>query len=192
MSELVRCLSNRVLQQKPLSGRARNRRVCFVFFLLLSVLNLTVMFMAYYPGVLSYDSIHQLWEILTGKIQNDHYPYFYTQLIGLLFRCGLHAFGTRNEAIACCSVFQILVMASVFAYVLSTMYEAGVPWTALILSLIWYLLMPYHIFFSFTMWKDGLYAGAGALMLTAVYRILTGNRSARRDGFLLALGMLGM
>ena len=192
MAESVLCLSERLFRSRPPVRRVRNTHVYPLFFLLFAGLNLTVMFMAYYPGILSYDSVHQLWEILTGEIQNDHYPFFYTQLIGLLFRGGLWLFGSRNAAVACCSVFQILVMASIFAYVLSTLYETGIPLTALILSLFWYLLMPYHIYYSFTMWKDVLYAGTGALMLTATYRLLTSNRTVRRDRFLMALGILGM
>ena len=192
MREAIVFLSVRFSRETPPCRRGNGGRAFLVFFALLAGCNLTVMFMAYYPGILSYDSIHQLWEILSGQIQNDHYPYFYTQLLRLLFGAGLSVFGNRNAAVACCSVFQILCVAAAFAYALTTLHEAGAPRFAVALSLLWYASMPYHILYSFTMWKDVLYAAAGSLLLTAAYRLLTGAGSEGRDRLLLTLGILGM
>lgn len=142
-------------------------------FAAISVLNILYLFFVTYPGSMSVDSIHQLEQIRDG-VYSNHHPFWHTMVIKLFMGIGYAVFGDPNKAAAVYFIAQILMMAAAFAYVMMTLYQAGVPKLWIGLSFAVYAFMPYNTVYSCTMWKDVLFGGAVCVFLTATFRILKG------------------
>lgn len=92
--------------------------------------------------------------------------------VKLFITLGLKIFGNMNAAVALYHVFQILFMAMCFSMIMLTLYEMNIQPGWIIVTTIWYALMPFHIMYSFTMWKDIMFGGFVLLFLVFVFRIL--------------------
>lgn len=137
----------------------------------IATFNLLVLFGTMYPGVLSPDSIWQI-EQLLSKSYSNHHPYYHTQLIHVMISLGVRIFGNLNAAVAVYSVFSICAMAFCFAYVVYTIFQMKHSLKLAVGIFIWYLIMPFHIMYSFTMWKDVLFGAAVTFFVVNIYRIL--------------------
>lgn len=161
-----------------ITARRRPWAVYFGSFAAIAGVYLAAFFFAEYPGNLTDDSLNQMNQIVTG-VYSNHHPYWHTILIEICVKAGLAAFGNYNDAVAVYHVCQILFMAACFAYAVVTLYQAGLPRGLVIGSLLVYMLAPYHIAYSFTMWKDVIFGGAAVLLVTAFFRILKGIGKCR-------------
>lgn len=136
-----------------------------------AVFNMSIMFLAQYPGVLSRDSVDQITQLLSGKYSN-HHPYYHTQMIHIMISLGYRLFGNINAAVATFSVFSIAIMAFCFAYVVYTVFQWSQNLKMAVIIFIWYLVMPFHIVYSFTMWKDVFFGASATLFLTGLFRVM--------------------
>ncbi len=153
-------------------------RVAFaVSFGLLVVTRLIVLFSCQYPGELTPDSISQMNQLLSGNYSN-HHPFYHTMVIKLFVMLGMHFFNDINAAVATYSVFQIIFTALSFAYAIKTMAMMKLSRTIVIVSTLFFVLMPYHIMYAMTMWKDIMFGCFVLLLITAFFRCLSnvGNR----------------
>ena len=124
-----------------------------------------------YPGILTPDSISQIRQTFTSTYTN-HHPYYHTQIIHLFVSVGYHIFGNMNAAVATYSIFSVCMMAFCFAYVVCTVYQlTGNRWLSFTIFL-WYCIMPFHIMYSFTMWKDVFWSAMVTLFAVSSFRIL--------------------
>lgn len=153
-------------------------------FAAISGIYLSVFFFAEYPGNLTDDSLNQLAQITSG-VYSNHHPYWHTILIEVCVKTGLAVFGNYNDAVAVYHVCQILFMVSCFSYTVVTLYQAGIPKRIVVASALVYMLAPYHIAYSFTMWKDVIFGGAAVLLVTSLFRILKGIGKSRRLNFII-------
>lgn len=154
----------------------------------IAAVDLTILYNCYYPGVLSYDSIWQMAQ-LVENVYSNHHPYYHTQIIRIIYQLGMLLTGDPNRSIFFYNVFQILTMSAIFSHVLTTLYQRKIPLIFLLTGLLWYAFAPFHVMYSFTVWKDVLFGGVVVLFLTELYRRLCGMD--RSSGFLLALSGLG-
>lgn len=179
----------------PDGGREKTERnaampVFLAVFAGCAAVNLANLFFRDYPGNLTPDSMSQVGQILSEQYTN-HHPYWHTQMIAVFLRLGLRVFGDINAAAAVYSTAQVVMMALCFAFAVMTLYQAGVSKRYIVLIIAAYTLLPYHVIYSYTMWKDVLFGGAMLLFITALYRIF---ERIGRDGIndaLLVLGMMG-
>lgn len=141
----------------------------------IALVNSIFLFGAEYPGVLTPDSTSQMNQLLTHSYSN-HHPYYHTQIIHGCISIGYRLFGSINAAVATYSVFSIIVMAFCFAYVIYTVCQSTRHVFLTVLVFLTYLFMPYHIMYSFTMWKDIFFGAAVTLFVVGFYR------SARKIG----------
>lgn len=162
--------------QKSTGVPRKSGKVGLLCWASLAVVYSLVLYTAYYPGVLTYDSIYQLQQILGLTGYTNHHPYFYTRFIGLLYRLGMALFGDRNAAVALYSQVSILIMSGCFAYSVASIYRftSKKGWTAA--AWVSFLLLPYHILYSFAMWKDVFFAASVLLLTVSFYRC------TRKDG----------
>lgn len=174
----------------PHDGCGGWRVFAAAFFVILGV-NLAYFLTKGYPGFLSTDSIWQIEQILTGTYSN-HHPYWHTQFIGVFIRLGMHLFENINMAVALYCTAQILLMALCFAYALMTMYQAGMGVKYLCIPFAVYALMPYHIIYSCTVWKDVLFGGAMLAAVTALYRMIMNVGRTWRNGIVFAIALMGV
>lgn len=148
----------------------KSLRVGLLCWASLAALYSLVFYTAYYPGVLTYDSIVQLRQVLGLAPYTNHHPYYYTRFIGLLYRIGEALFGNRNAAVALYSQVSILLMSGCFAYGVATVYRftGRKGWTAACWGC--FLVLPYHILYSFAMWKDVFFAASVMMLTVSFYR----------------------
>lgn len=150
----------------------------FLYFVILSAFYLVVFFLCSFPGQICSDSLNQIKQVMTGEYSN-HHPVYQTWIIGLFFKIGMRLFNDVNKAVAVYTVFQILFIASSFAFSLMTMLQAGCRKVFVNVCLLWFMLTPAHLIFSFTLWKDSLYGAILCFFTVAFFRILkeTGKHS---------------
>ena len=117
------------------------------------------------------DSLDQIKQIETG-IYSNHHPYYHTLLIRIFINLGRTYFYNINDAIAAYCVFQIIIMAAVFSYAVMTLYEIGVSKKIIIPIFLFYAIMPFHIMYSCTVWKDVIFGGMVLLFTVSAYRCL--------------------
>lgn len=153
------------------SPRREQWVVFFGSFAIIAAINLAYHFFVLYPGCLTLDSIDQISQIRSG-VYSNHHPFWHTMVIKVFLEIGYAVFGDVNRAVSLYTIAQILLMAASFAYVLMTLYEAGVSKVWIGLSFALYAFLPYNIALSCTMWKDVLFGGAVCVFLTAMFRIL--------------------
>ncbi len=143
--------------------------IFIISFMLLVYINFTILWAAKYPGNLSYDSIHQINQIIANKYSN-HHPFWYTMTIKAVYSIGYALTHNHNVAVACYSIFSIVVMAMSFAFAIMTVSELRAPKWMLVSLLLFFALMPYHIMYSMTMWKDVFYGAAVLLFGVFLFR----------------------
>lgn len=160
------------------------------FFIAIAIIFVSYLFYLwrYFPGKLSYDSHVQLNNIKNG-ILSDWHPFLHTRLVGIFYTIGLNIFHNENMAIAFYIVFQMLVMAVLFAYVCKYLYEKKVDIRICIIVLLCYTLLPQYTHYSVTLWKDVLFGGSFILILISLLEFSFKNFSIRQF-VLFTIGML--
>jgi len=151
--------------------RFRPAAVFAISALLLILIYALVLFIGFYPGLLSPDSVNQVEQTFTG-VYSNHHPFWHTMIIQFCLRAGTAVWRDINAGVCLYSMVQILCMACAFAYILMTLYQMKLSYGVIIPCLIYFAVMPYHVIYSFTMWKDVLFGAAMAVFITALYRIM--------------------
>ena len=183
----------RILPVHSISGERKKPGTVFIIsFAVIVCIDLVFLFLVEYPAVVTADSMAQLGEILSGKYGNKN-PYWHTRTMEFFVKLGLTIFGNLSAGIALFTVVQILFLAGCYSYVVMTLYQKGIPGWAV--ALVWavYALLPCHIAYSATIWKDILFSGASLLLITSFYRLLYPvQEKTRRDLLLFGLAGLGL
>ena len=187
---ILLCLGRRLpeaVQENVVQKRQKPARLFWLSFLSVVVIDLMYLIFAAFPGTMTSDSMLQVYQIYTGEYNNWH-PYWHTQIIRLCIGLGRAVFGSYQAGVAIFSVLQIMLLALSFSYVLVTLYQRNVPgWC---IGLVWaaYALLPYHIAYSVSMWKDVFFGMACLLMVTSWYRLNSRmEASAKADMLIFAL-----
>ena len=144
-----------------------------LFFLLIAGMNLIHLFLVEFPGNITEDTISQIEEMVSGSYSNFN-TFWHTMMFEGILSVGYRIFGSVNAAVGLFSVFQILVMSVAFTYSLVTMDEYGVSSKVTLASFLLFLMMPYHMALTISIWKDVLFAGGCLIMITALLRIIKG------------------
>ena len=153
-SEVLNALFNLDNMEKQNTNNDKDKVMYIIMFLCIVGIDLVVLMGAEYPGILTTDSINEMSQILSSQYSN-HHPYYYTQIIHVLIKIGLVLFDDINKAVALYSIFSIFFMAFCFMYVIKSCAMITGSRKITVVVFLWYLIMPFHIMYSFTMWKDG-------------------------------------
>ena len=165
-----------------------NHKKVFLFtFFFIFIINSAILFLCKYPGFLTMDSVLQVKQTIDGVYTNSH-PFYHTLLLKLFLSIGLALFGNMNAAVATYMVFQICFMALSFALAVMTMKEIGAPKWLVIALVAFFALMPYHVAYSITLWKDVIFGGFVLLYTVFLFRILkeVGNSKWNMLGLVLS------
>ncbi len=156
-------VSSRLYQKLPL--------ISFLFCLLAWLPYLA----ANYPGVMTVDSLNQYGQIVGALPMSNHHPWAHTQLIGFFWHIGMALTGDPITGLGLFTIFQMLVMAGIFAFLMDTMIRMQVHRRICLATLAFYALLPYNALYMVTMWKDILFSGMVLLYSTILLRFLTGS-----------------
>ena len=191
---ILACVQGRLtdFEWKRQLGRYSPRRVFLLTFCLFTVVYSSVMLFCFYPGILSVDSRNQIRQIITGQYNNRN-PIAHTLLIKLFVEPGIQWFHNINIGIVCYSLFSIMLVAGVFAYVIVTLYQLRINRRVIFAVMLFQLTMPEHIIYSFTMWKDIPFSMSILLFCVSSYRFMNGIcRNRRICQLLLLLSSFGI
>lgn len=142
-------------------------RIFFITFGVIVCINLLVLFLCKYPGNLTTDSINQMNQLISNDYSN-HHPFYHTLIIKVFISLGFRLFHDINASVAFYSVFSILFMAASFSFAIATVAELHAPKWIITLLQLFFTLMPYHIMYSMTMWKD-IFFGASVLLYVVFF-----------------------
>lgn len=182
---------NRNKNESLVSNLKTERKLFLITFITITIVNCLILFTCAYPGDLTPDSISQVTQLTTGTYSN-HHPYYHTQIIKLLFDLGMTIFNDINAAVATYSVFSIVVMALSFSYVVTTIYKCSNNLKISIVVALWYLAMPFHMHYSYTMWKDIFFGATTTIFAVSIYRILKNIGKTIPNYIVMTISAIGM
>ena len=166
------------------------KKVFIISFVVLLVTRLFVLFVCQYPGEVTPDSVMQVDQIMKGEYTN-HHPFYHTMVINACMSLGMLIFNNINAGVATYSVFQILFTSLCFSYLLSTIATLKPPKWILILSILFFVLMPYHIIYPMTMWKDIMYACFVLFSVIAIFRCINNIGKTSTNHIVIVIGSIG-
>ena len=158
-------------QKRNMSTKTRLR--VFVLCWLPIALCFLVWWLYEFPGNTSPDSNNQIMQAMGLLPLSSNHPAVSTLVLGLFYNAGLKLFsGDQNAALSLFTLFQLLFMSAVFAYLAETLYEARLKnWVIAVVVLV-YLLIPHHASYSVTVWKDVIFSGWGTALCVSLWRLL--------------------
>lgn len=122
---------------------------CFILTCVIDVFFL----MVFYPGVMEYDSLMQMFQVF-GEPYSNHHPWLHTIIIKGIYKLGLGLFGSHNRAFALYCLCSICSMAGAFSVVVMWLAKKGMRPLFLVLIGGMYMLSPINQMYSIIMWKD--------------------------------------
>ena len=146
---------------------SKKNKVFIKLFLIIFSFYSLILILCMYPGILTPDS---LWQVEMGLTNNYNlvHPILHTWILELI----ISLFNDLRVGIFACSLIQILFISFCISYMFTTLYEIGLKKKYLIISYIIFLLLPFNIIYSFTIWKDVVFAGFVLLFTTSLFREL--------------------
>lgn len=151
------------------------------------------LFLLNFPGTMTVDSFDQLEQARGLASYSDHHPWVHTMLIKALYTAGLGLTGSVYGGIAAYTIFQMVVLAMSVAYAIVSVTadihdigiqeeseavlrhkrisELSVSAKARIAMSLGFVLFPYNLAYSITMWKDVLFAAAVLVLTVTIYRL---------------------
>ena len=182
---------NRLIWKENDDHKTKPLMIFILSFGLLVLTRVIVLFCFQYPGEITPDSISQIKQSLNGSYSNRH-PFYHTLVIKAFISLGLHLFNDINAAIAVYCLFQILFIAMCFSLAVSTMAWMKTPRWMIVMTMVFYTLMPYHILYAITIWKDVMFGGFALLFVIFCFRCMNGIGNSFIAYGMLTLSGLGI
>ena len=149
-------------------------------------------YLAYYPGICSYDITIQLEQIVSGQYI-DHHPLAHTLLVKWFMDFG-GGLGSVNLGIGLFTLLQMVCVAGVMGLGIGLLYERGVAPGYLLFVQLLGMLLPVYWYMSVSATKDVLFTVFVLLLMFAMYKLLWENQSSWKVGkwdFVLAIAVVG-
>ncbi len=124
-----------------------------------------------YPGAFNYDAYNEWLQIHTANI-SSHHPVLHILIVGGIVEGIFQLTGNYNLGIATYTLFQMLILAFVFEYVLRFLKEKNVCGLLRFAGFIFYALSPVIQLFSVSATKDVLFSAAAILFLISIIRLM--------------------
>lgn len=149
-----------------------DQKISFIINILLILTAWIPYFLRYYPGLLTADSCSQMKQAIGLARLSNHHPIFHTGIIAIFVNIGNFIFKNLNIGVALYTIFQMIMMATIFAIVLKYLAKKKVPTLIRGIALLYYMVYPINALFSVTMWKDILFAGIIPIFVILCYELL--------------------
>jgi len=169
----------RALMQKCLAF-INVHRIFLIYFALLAGV-LLAWWAAFYPGVMTADSLDQWRQALSGDY-NDAHPF-----VSTLF---MDTFRWIKDTPAWVSLSQVIATSSLVAGFVSYAQRRGVSWKLCAAIIAIFMIWPVYGIYSVTIWKDILYSILVVTACLVTYLIIVDKRVARRQMPFIILAVL--
>lgn len=182
------CLASRFplsyKDDRILSSGKHPGRIFLAVFLSLSALYWIYLFLVAYPGSVTSDAMWQIDQTYYGNY-SVHHPYWHTMCIKVCMQLGYALFGNANAAAATYNAVQALVSAVTFAYAVTTLYQYQLPKSWAVCCYAVFAILPHHITYSATMWKDVPFGLTILVLVVAMFRIMHNVGNNRTLNFIM-------
>ncbi len=159
------------LKDKSVTNKPWNRIVIFTASWAIILLCWIPVLLAYWPGIMSYDS-HRQFNEAYNNIYWELQPIAHTYLIHLAIIIG-EKIGSPETGVAIYSITQMAVLSASLAYLTSFIYKLSKSKNAVIISLIFYALLPITSVLSISVTKDIFFTAFFLILTTALIERFT-------------------
>ena len=122
----------------------KNDKAGFIITFVLILISWIPVFLAAFPGIYAYDAVTQTAEFYADAGLSGHHPIAHTALLWGLISLGRTLFGSYGAGMALYSIVQMLIMASIFAYVIHMLKKWNCPKIIRVCCLLFYMFVPVH------------------------------------------------
>ncbi len=141
-------------------------------------------FLAFYPGLYTYD-IGWQWSMYEGEGYSTHHSLLHTWLSGTLFRLGRQFFGSWNEGLALYALFQLLILSGSVAFAVRWLVKIRAPKKVWVTAAAFYMLFPFFPIMGISTTKDVIYGALCLIVIVGLAEMTCGHALYR--GWRLAL-----
>lgn len=150
---------------------------------LLILLSWIPYFLAYYPGIVSYDSYIQVGQITSG-MYNEHHPLIHTLTIKAMYDFGCRVLKNPNAGMAMYVILQAAFLAFSFSVLLSII-DGRLGRKFYIACLAFLMIYPYNGYLSISVTKDIPFSAFMLLSLSFMYLIMSHKKDGKVQKILL-------
>lgn len=137
-------------------------------------------YLAYYPGICSYDTIVQLEQITTDNYI-DHHPVLHTLFLRWAMEFGGGVLGNVTAGVGLYVALQVLFVIAALAYAMMVLHHFKTSkWGLLILQLFG-MFYPFHWYMSVTTTKDTIFSAFFLAQVVSLYGWLKSGSEERAD-----------
>lgn len=140
-------------------------------------------FIAYFPGIYSYDGEPQLIQYTSGAFDN-HHPVLHTLIMGWCYDLGqwLCSRGINIDGIAFYSILQMALLALALSSVVTYLYRKGVGRVFLWLTMGLFALFPVTPLMAISTTKDTLFTALFVMLIVELLEISEGKEDWKKNG----------
>lgn len=160
----IKKVSNISENKKEELTKAKKLSVKKVFFIIWALIFIAWIpsFLASYPGVFGYDSIHQAKQYEEGIINLGH-PIVHTYILGFCVVTLGKIFGSNEAGMAIYSIFQMLCLSAAFSATYSYYVHKRLNKVLRVIIVLWYMFFPVNPIMGFSSTKDVLFSALFSL-----------------------------
>ena len=131
--------------------------------------------LAYFPGILAYDSEWQTLQAYDVLPLSNHHPVLHTLIWN--FFVALEWWGVPHPyGLVIYCIVQIIIVSAVCGYVVKCEIDEGCRWPLVVITILIYALYPAFSVFSIQMTKDVLFSCVVILLVLKLYRFAKGGK----------------
>ena len=131
--------------------------------------------LAFFPGVMTIDSLNMINLFENGTLYNNH-PIIFTYFFGFIYKIGKTLFKSGTMGICFYMLMQILIISLVLTSVISFLNKKKVNKVILIFLLLYFSFAPDFGYMSVTLWKDVLFGIAFIPLILSLINILSESK----------------
>ena len=154
----------------------KQKKVKTIYIFILIVIGIMLLWLPYlltfFPGTMSADSLGEFKRVIANDLKYDHHPLLHLYFIRIAYVIGMTLFKSNTMAVFTYSFLQMLIMASIFAYLIIFLYKRKTSLKLLIGIFLFYGLVPLFGYYSIVMWKDIIFSGLVLLLTIECYKML--------------------
>lgn len=136
----------------------KRREIPAIAFFLLIAAGYTLVLLAFYPGVITYDFPHEIRQFRSGAFEAAH-PVGHTLFLGGLFALGEALFGTMNAGSVLYCAVQFSLLAAMYAWVCAFVQRRVRCKLIAPILCACFAILPFHSILSISTGKDPLFGG---------------------------------
>lgn len=128
--------------------------------------------LAFFPGIINYDGGAQIQSALFLNNISTHHPIIHTLLLSSNYLLGLKVFNSCTIGMFFYTIFQVLFMASIFAYTIKLLHIKFNNNILTIFSFLFFAIFPVNMLLPLMTTKDVIFSGLVLLFIINLFKFI--------------------